>query len=82
VNVIKETSRTVVTLERYDGVCDGCGTPLSYVGQLILIEILNNDDVMVLVPIDRLVCPFCNKDIVTIKLWKNLEVSKELKVSK
>lgn len=77
--LIKETNRIVGTIRGYDGVCDGCGTPLTYDDELIVIEILNMPDKVLLVPVDRIICPHCNLELSIIKMWKSLEVSEELK---
>ena len=74
----KETSRKIIKLEGYRGVCDACQIDLEYLGELFFIEIVNDDDKVLLVPIDTLFCPNCSKTIGTVTLLKNLEISEEL----
>jgi hypothetical protein len=76
--IIKETNRLVAAITGYDGICDGCGTPLTYPGELIIIVAYESDKCDLLVPVDRLSCPYCSKSIQVIRRWKTLEVSKEL----
>lgn len=75
----KESSRTAGRLQGYKGMCDGCQVDLEYFGELIVVEIENDNDKVLLVPIDILSCPNCSKTIQTITLLKNLEISEELK---
>lgn len=77
-DLIKKTNRKIGRLDHYDGICGGCGTPLTYDGELIVVTILDNDEKLLLVPIDTIACPCCSRDILVITLWKNLDVSKEL----
>lgn len=79
-NIIKETNRRVVKMMGYQGVCDGCGTPITYDDELLVIEVpdMENDERVVVVPIDILVCPSCRHTIQAIRIWKNLEITSEL----
>ena len=81
-NIIKETDRKMGTLQEYKGICDGCGVDLEYTGELIVIELQKTDDAFYLCSKDRLVCPNCNNEIAILKLYKNLEISAELKAIK
>jgi dUTPase len=76
--IIKETNREIGTLGGYNGICDGCQIDLEYKGDLVVIKVDENDEEVVLVSKDRIICPNCNKEIVTMKLYKNLEISREL----
>lgn len=74
----KETSRSVMLMKEYHGVCDGCGVQLDYVGDLVIIVISTSTELDIMVPIDRLSCPSCYKELATMRIYKNLEVTKEL----
>lgn len=74
----KETSRKIGTIKDYKGICDACQIDLEYSGDLDFIEIVNNDEMVLLIPIDTLACPNCSKTIGRITLLKNLEISGEL----
>jgi hypothetical protein len=76
--IIKETSRKVGTIDGYTGWCNSCGTLVEYSERLIVIEIADDEEKVTLVPVDRLVCPECNKELITIYIYKNLEVTEEL----
>ena len=76
--IIKETDRDVVRLVTYHGICDACATPLDYPDDLIVVIVHKGKDMDILVPVDILCCPSCFKTIETIKIYHNLEVSKEL----
>ena len=79
--LLKETSRKVLVIENYRGVCDGCQTPIEYNERLILIEIERTEDHGLYVPIDILACPYCCKTVGAINLY-NLEVTEEIREGK
>lgn len=76
--IVKETSRRVMALEEYHGVCDGCGVNLNYDEKLVFVEMEYSEERILLVPIDILSCPSCYKTIGTITLYPPMEISKEL----
>lgn len=77
-NIIKETDRKIGTLQEYHGACDGCQVDLEYIGELVVIEVENTDDVVSLCPKDTLVCPNCNHQIALLRLYKNLDITAAL----
>lgn len=77
--IIKETDRPMGYMDYYEGVCDGCVTPLKYQGRLVVIEVAKDDECTYLCPKDRLVCPNCNLEIVILKIYQNMDVSAEFK---
>lgn len=75
--IIKETSRELVTCRGYAGVCHACGSPVEYDGDFVAILALENDTFQVLVPVDRMVCPWCSTSHTSFQRWKSVEVSSE-----
>lgn len=78
--IIKLTDRRVVGMTDYRGVCHKCNSPIEYDGNLIVIILSESEDRDILVPIDYLICPFCQEYIETFTVYHNMEVSKELKL--
>lgn len=76
--IIRETIRKVGKIDDYRGICDGCGTPVECDEELIVIEVADLEDRVILCPADRLVCPHCSRELVTINIYKNMDVSGEL----
>lgn len=76
--IIRETERKIARMRGYDGICDSCGTLLTCDEELFAIVIADLEDRLVLVPIDRLVCPECNKDIIKMNAFKSMEVTGEI----
>jgi hypothetical protein len=78
-NIVKETSRKIVRTENYQGVCDGCGVNLEYKGELIAVIVEEGSVFDRLVPVDLLSCPSCYREIMTMKIYKSLDVSAEIR---
>lgn len=76
--ILKETERKVVGMSGYRGVCNGCNTPIEYLDSLIVIIVKEFPDKDIVVPIDRLVCPYCFLEIASMTIYKNLDISKEI----
>lgn len=77
--IIKETSFKVVGMYNYNGVCDACQTPIEYLDELIIIVVQESEKVDVVIPVDRLVCPNCLKEIRTMTIYKDMDITQELK---
>ena len=77
-HLIKKTSRRIVSNRDYGGVCHNCNSPIAYDGEIVAIEIANENDYWLVIPIDVYECPYCNNIIETMRIYKSLEVSKEL----
>jgi hypothetical protein len=78
----KLTSRKLIKIEGYMGVCNNCNSPVEYEGEFVVIEIEGNlnMDMVYVVPIDKFECPYCFGIMSIMQLWKreSLEVSKEI----
>ncbi len=77
---IKRTGyeRSVIRVEKYYGVCDGCGVELEMLQPFLAIQIYENDTMMLFYPAVLFGCPSCGKEISVIRFYKNLNVTKEL----
>ena len=76
--IVKETSRKVVGMHNYTGICDSCGTPIEYEDELIVIIVDESPEMDVVVCVDQIVCPACRHEIIRMKVYKNLEITEEL----
>ena len=77
--LIKRTDRKVSSVRNYSGVCHQCNSPIEFEHEMIVVEIENTDDYWRVVPVDIFECPHCGEKIITMMVFKSLEVSKELK---
>ena len=75
--LIKKTSRRLVTLENYNGVCHSCNSPIHHTEKMTFIEMENQDTFFSVIPIDAYECPYCGEIMKVMQIYKNLEVSKE-----
>jgi len=76
--LVKETSRRVVQMDTYNGVCDSCGAPVEFLEPLVAIVVQDEGNYMKLVPVDRFSCPSCFKTLETINVYRSLDISEEL----
>jgi hypothetical protein len=75
---LKRTERKLVRIEKYSGICDGCGSPFVCDRDMVGIEVFKNELLAILFPVDELECLSCNNKIHFIKLWMNLDVTNEI----
>ena len=75
----KETNRRVVGIQGYKGVCNGCNSPVEYIGEMRLVEIEETDKEYFVVPIDIFSCPYCFSTVITMSIYKSLDVAEEIK---
>ncbi len=79
--LIKQADGKIVYLPTgYDGVCHSCNSPVSYQEKIVVKIIKETDAVVLFECLDDMVCPHCLKPIISILIYKSLEVSQELKV--
>jgi hypothetical protein len=64
-------------LEKYDGICDKCGTPVTYFDGFQCLKLKETDRVVIFAPLIRLTCPFCNVSIDIVRQYKSLDVTLE-----
>ncbi len=76
--LIKKTHRKVILNIGYGGVCHNCNSPIAYDDEMIVVEIVKTDDFFLAVPIDSYECPYCNAHVETIRVYRSLDVTKEL----
>ena len=76
--LIKKTYREIKRCCDYGGVCHKCNSPVSYQGEMFLIEIEETSEYWRAVPVDEFRCPFCDEIVYIIKIYKSLDVTKEL----
>lgn len=69
----------VRTIKGYAGICEVCGTPVEYPEPLEVILAKEDDSAVYFLPLIKLRCPQCDVLITAIRIWKNLEISAELK---
>ena len=68
----------MATFRDYGGVCHGCNSPIYYDGEMIVIEIENTIEYIRVVPVNIYECSFCGEIMRVVKIYKNLDISKEL----
>lgn len=76
--IVKQRARFLV-IDEYGGVCHSCGSPVSYNGPiqtLVLEDNITPNEIRLFV-LDKVFCPFCDCQMVTIKVYKNMEVTEE-----
>ena len=78
--LIKSTSRRIVTIPNWGGICDKCGTPVTFPSELIVVIVLEEPNYDILVPIDILECPECKTIMHIMRIFKNMEVTAEFGV--
>ena len=76
--LIRKSHRKVVLNIGYGGVCHACNSPVAYDDEMLLVEVIKTDVYWIGVPVDIYECPHCNTHVETIRIYKSLEVSKEL----
>ncbi len=76
--MIKKTNRRIVKNYGYGGVCHDCNSPVAYDEEMLVIEIAETNEYWLGVPVDAYECPYCSKPVSMMKVYKSLEVSKEL----
>jgi uncharacterized protein with PIN domain len=76
--LIKKTNRKVVINFDFVGVCHNCNSPVIYHGEMISIGVEEKEDYWSVIPIDTYECPYCNKPIEIVKIYKALDVTNEL----
>ena len=76
--LIRQTHRKVVLNVGYGGICHACNSPVAYDDEMLVVEVINTDAYWIAVPIDSYECPHCGTHIETIRVYKSLEVTKEL----
>jgi len=76
--IIKATSRKVVGMKTYNGVCDYCGCNLEYDGDMIVVIVEETSEKDIVVPVDVIYCPSCEKRIQSMNIYKSLDVTGEM----
>lgn len=71
---------TIISLMNFDGVCHNCNSPISYDGEIIGVEHEKTEHDFRVIPIDLLICSFCENTIEVMRVYTSLNVTKELEV--
>jgi len=83
--LIEVTECQMVSLNHWDGICDYCSGTV-HLGESTITRfcvLLEQDEANILIPINFTVhCPHCNAGVKAFRIWKNLEVTKELEEMK
>ena len=77
--IINRTHFDIGKIENYEGICENCATPLEYEGDMIVSKVQDTETAVIFVPLDRLFCPECGKEILKIIANKTLDITDELK---
>jgi hypothetical protein len=75
--LIKKTNWKVVNTKDYGGVCT-TATPVSFNGEMLVVLFEDQPDYFRCIPVDIYVCPYCNEIMKIMKIYKSLDVTKEL----
>ena len=75
--LIRKTFRKMMQCKDYSGICRECNSPISYDGEILAIEIEDTPEKWVAVPVDVFQCPYCQKAICKLVVYKTIEVSAE-----
>ena len=74
----RRTNRRIVNLNGWSGVCHECNSPQTYGGEITVIVVEETQDTFHAIPIDALTCGHCGEFVKTMKVYKSLDVTKEL----
>lgn len=69
--------RRIYTLEKYSGICDGCGSPVEYMHPFEAIKVFETQEKAIFFPLDTFYCPSCKGTISSVRIFRTFEVSKE-----
>lgn len=76
-DLVRRTSRTVRLARDYIGVCNICGGKVGRLGDMVVIELEEQSDRWLVVPIDQFYCPHCEEPVGVVTIWKSLNVTAE-----
>ena len=76
--LIKKTSRRITAMDNYNGVCHECNSPIRYDGNMTFIEVEETATEWCVIPTDIYECPHCGATMRVMRIYKSLEISKEL----
>lgn len=80
--ILNKTHYDIGMIQHYTGICENCGTPHEYDGDLVVVHLQETETERIFIPIDGLYCPECGLIILRIRIHKSMNITEELNALK